>query len=53
MFASFLCPETLDFMQNFVKVKKSQKIFKKLLTFSDLCANITIEGQRKSKTNTD
>ena len=53
MFASFLCPETLDFMRNFVKVKKVKKILKKLLTFSDLCANITIEGQRKSKTNTD
>ena len=33
MFASFLCPETLDFMQNFVKVKKSQKKFKKTLDF--------------------
>lgn len=33
--------------------KKVKKILKKLLTFSDLCAIITIEGQRKSKTNTD
>ncbi len=33
MFASFLCLETLDFMRNFVKVKKSQKNFKKTLDF--------------------
>lgn len=29
-----------------IKVKESQK---KFLTFPDLCANMTIEGQRKSK----
>ena len=33
MFASILCPETLGFMQNFAKVKKSQKNFKKTLDF--------------------
>ena len=33
--------------------KKVKKILRILLTFPDLCAIITIEGQRKSKTNTD
>lgn len=28
---------------------KSQRKSKKFLTFPDLCANMTIEGQRKSK----
>ena len=34
-------------------MKTLQKILKKFLTFSDHCAIITVEGQRKSKTNTD
>ena len=32
-----------------LKIKKVKKILKKLLTFIDLCAITTIEGQRKSK----
>ena len=36
----------------FIKKIEGQKKSKKLLTFTDLCAIITTEGQRKSKTNT-
>lgn len=38
-------------VRDFFVKNESQKKSKKLLTFTDLCAIITTEGQRKSKTN--